>query len=311
MMDAVTRYDVDGVHFDDYFYPYPVSGADHPRRGHVRPVRRRLRQHRRLAARQRRPAGAELGPAHPRGQAVRSSSASARSASGATPPPTRSARRPPGCSPTTRSTPTPARWVKQGWIDYIAPQIYWHIGFAVADYATLVRLVGRRGAPAPTSSCYVGQAAYRAGATGQAAAWQTTGRADRPPPLQPRPPAGARRHLLQRQGRPGRPDRRDHPGGRRPLQQARAGPARRLGGRPPAAPAHHRRDPAPAAGSRSPGNAAAPAPGVRRSTGSTAPAPPTRAPSPTPATCSARPRRAAPDLHRRHRHGHRRPTPTT
>lgn len=26
MMDAVRRYDVDGVHFDDYFYPYPVAG---------------------------------------------------------------------------------------------------------------------------------------------------------------------------------------------------------------------------------------------------------------------------------------------
>ena len=23
----MSRYDVDGVHFDDYFYPYPVSGA--------------------------------------------------------------------------------------------------------------------------------------------------------------------------------------------------------------------------------------------------------------------------------------------
>lgn len=26
--DVVTRYDIDGVHFDDYFYPYPVQGAD-------------------------------------------------------------------------------------------------------------------------------------------------------------------------------------------------------------------------------------------------------------------------------------------
>ena len=25
-MDAVKRYDIDGVHFDDYFYPYPVAG---------------------------------------------------------------------------------------------------------------------------------------------------------------------------------------------------------------------------------------------------------------------------------------------
>ena len=27
IMDVVARYDVDGVHLDDYFYPYPVKGA--------------------------------------------------------------------------------------------------------------------------------------------------------------------------------------------------------------------------------------------------------------------------------------------
>lgn len=30
VMDIVTRYDVDGIHFDDYFYPYPVAGSDFP-----------------------------------------------------------------------------------------------------------------------------------------------------------------------------------------------------------------------------------------------------------------------------------------
>lgn len=30
VMDIVTRYDVDGIHFDDYFYPYPVAGKDFP-----------------------------------------------------------------------------------------------------------------------------------------------------------------------------------------------------------------------------------------------------------------------------------------
>lgn len=30
VMDIVNRYDVDGIHFDDYFYPYPVEGADFP-----------------------------------------------------------------------------------------------------------------------------------------------------------------------------------------------------------------------------------------------------------------------------------------
>lgn len=30
VMDIVNRYDVDGIHFDDYFYPYPAKGADFP-----------------------------------------------------------------------------------------------------------------------------------------------------------------------------------------------------------------------------------------------------------------------------------------
>jgi uncharacterized lipoprotein YddW (UPF0748 family) len=30
IMDVVRRYDIDGVHFDDYFYPYPVSGVSFP-----------------------------------------------------------------------------------------------------------------------------------------------------------------------------------------------------------------------------------------------------------------------------------------
>ena len=30
VMDIVNRYDVDGIHFDDYFYPYPAKGVDFP-----------------------------------------------------------------------------------------------------------------------------------------------------------------------------------------------------------------------------------------------------------------------------------------
>lgn len=30
VMDIVNRYDVDGIHFDDYFYPYPVEGKSFP-----------------------------------------------------------------------------------------------------------------------------------------------------------------------------------------------------------------------------------------------------------------------------------------
>jgi len=28
--DIVTRYDVDAIHMDDYFYPYPIAGTPFP-----------------------------------------------------------------------------------------------------------------------------------------------------------------------------------------------------------------------------------------------------------------------------------------
>jgi uncharacterized lipoprotein YddW (UPF0748 family) len=53
-------------------------------------------------------------------------------------------------------------WVKRGAVDYIAPQIYWNIGYDIADYATLVRwwsdVVAGTGV-----KLYIGQAAYRTG----------------------------------------------------------------------------------------------------------------------------------------------------
>jgi uncharacterized lipoprotein YddW (UPF0748 family) len=39
--DVVKRYDVDGVHIDDYFYPYKVQGPERPQRR--LPGRRELR----------------------------------------------------------------------------------------------------------------------------------------------------------------------------------------------------------------------------------------------------------------------------
>ena len=88
MMDAVTRYDIDAVHFDDYFYPYPVVGQTFHDDAHVRAVRRGPVP-RRLAARQHRPADQRDGLGASRRPSRGSSSASARSGSGATQAPTR------------------------------------------------------------------------------------------------------------------------------------------------------------------------------------------------------------------------------
>ena len=52
------------------------------------------------------------------------------------------------------------RWVQEGWVDFIIPQIYWHIGFDIADYEILLRwwedLV--RGTDV---NLYIGHAAWR------------------------------------------------------------------------------------------------------------------------------------------------------
>ena len=142
------------VHFDDYFYPYPVSRAGLPRRGHLRPVRRAASPPRRLAAQQRQPAGR----ARCSGGSTRPSRGSKFGISpfgiwrNAGHRPARLAT-PPASSPTTPSTPTPARWVKQGWIDYIAPQIYWHIGHAAGRLRGAGPLVVRAWSRAPTCSC--------------------------------------------------------------------------------------------------------------------------------------------------------------
>ena len=51
-------------------------------------------------------------------------------------------------------------WLKAGTIDYIVPQIYWEIGYAPADYETLVRWWSNE-VKNSNVSLYIGQAAYR------------------------------------------------------------------------------------------------------------------------------------------------------
>ncbi|WP_455432892.1 family 10 glycosylhydrolase [Streptosporangium soli] len=172
VMDAVTRYDLDGVHLDDYFYPYPVSGQTIPdaatyaqygggftsihdwRRDNVNVLVKELDQRIHTAKPEVRFGVSPFGIWRNSATDPLGSQTSGMQSYDAIYADTR-------------------RWVKEGWVDYIAPQIYWHIGFATADYETLtawwaatVRGTGVQ--------LLVGQAAYRAGASGQDAAWQRT-----------------------------------------------------------------------------------------------------------------------------------------
>jgi uncharacterized lipoprotein YddW (UPF0748 family) len=171
MLDAVRRYPVDGVHLDDYFYPYPVAGrpfdddAAHARHGGGfasradwrrdnvdRLVRETAEDIRRI-----RP-GARFGispfgvwrnaATDPRGSDTRA-----------------------GVQTYDDLHADTRKWVKEGWIDYVVPQLYWNIGLAAADYATLVPWWAEV-ARGSRTKLYVGEALYKAGDAAQGAAWR-------------------------------------------------------------------------------------------------------------------------------------------
>nr|WP_308288519.1 family 10 glycosylhydrolase [Streptomyces macrolidinus] len=170
IMDAVERYEIDGVHFDDYFYPYPVSGQDFPdddafaAYGTGFSDRAAWRRHNvDLLVR-------EMGA---RVRAVRPQAAFGISPFGIW----RNAANDPRGSATAGTQSYDALnadtlgWVRNGWLDYIAPQLYWSIGLQVADYAVLAPWWAQavRGTDV---QLWIGQAVYKAGDPDQPAPWQ-------------------------------------------------------------------------------------------------------------------------------------------
>ncbi|GAA2451135.1 glycoside hydrolase family 10 protein [Streptomyces glaucus] len=171
MLDAVERYPVDAVHFDDYFYPYPVAGrtfdddAAYARYGGGFASRADWRRDnidrlvRETAARVReiRP-GTRFGispfgvwrnaATDPRGSATRA-----------------------GVQTYDDLYADTRAWVREGLLDYIVPQLYWHIGLPAADYAELLRWWAKV-ARGSRTKLYAGEALYKAGDPAQPAAWQ-------------------------------------------------------------------------------------------------------------------------------------------
>jgi uncharacterized lipoprotein YddW (UPF0748 family) len=171
MLDAVRKYPVDAVHFDDYFYPYPVAGETfdddeaYARHGGGFPDRAAWRRDnidrlvREMAARIKRTRPGTRFGISPFGV-------------------WRNAATDPLGSDTTAGVQTyddlhadTRTWVRENWIDYVVPQIYWNIGFAAADYAKLLPWWAEVARGSGTR-LYVGEALYKAGDPAQPAAWQ-------------------------------------------------------------------------------------------------------------------------------------------
>jgi uncharacterized lipoprotein YddW (UPF0748 family) len=158
--DIVRRYDIDAIHMDDYFYPYRIAGASFPddttfsryhdlylpsqrddwRRNNVDQIIRQI--HDSIKAIK---PWIEFGIS-PFGVWRNGSRDTMGSATRA------------GQTNYDDLFADILKWQKNGWIDYVVPQLYWHIGFAVADYAILAKWWN-----AHTFGCplYIGQAFYR------------------------------------------------------------------------------------------------------------------------------------------------------
>lgn len=55
------------------------------------------------------------------------------------------------------------KWLKEGWIDYVTPQLYWNIGFKAADYTVLIDWWSKH---SYGKHLYIGQGVYRVGGKG-------------------------------------------------------------------------------------------------------------------------------------------------
>ena len=216
ILHAVEHYDLDGVHFDDYFYPYPVSGQMIPdaatfaahgagfdtveawRRHNVDTFVRTVSERIKAAKpwvkfgispfgiwrnRTTDPLGSDTG----------------------------------GSQSYDLQFADTRRWVLEGWLDYINPQIYWQFGLAVADYAKLVPWWADVAAASGTH-LYIGEALYKvtSGVFTDPAELSNHLAFDRQ--VDADAGARARQRVLLGEPRAGRPEGVDVPGARRALR---------------------------------------------------------------------------------------------
>jgi uncharacterized lipoprotein YddW (UPF0748 family) len=163
VLDVVRRYDVDGIHFDDYFYPAPQTGvtfdddaafAQDPRGFTTKADWRRD--------------NVDL--------FVRTVADSIQAAKpwvkfGISPPGVwRNGTSVGGTATTAFQSYTDIfadsrKWLQQGWVDYLAPQVYWTSTTAAARYDLIVPWWSQQVLPAVPRHVYIGHAAYKVSAT--------------------------------------------------------------------------------------------------------------------------------------------------
>jgi uncharacterized lipoprotein YddW (UPF0748 family) len=161
--DIVQRYDVDGIHFDDYFYPNATFNDDATYNADPRGISDRgdwRRDNVNLLIQQVSSTIAGLKPwvkfgVSPSG-IYRNSTNPAIGTNTS------------GLQHYVTLFADSRKWLQEGWIDYLAPQVYWYIGQPGADYGRVVpwwndNTYGRH--------MYIGMAGYKVNDPAQGTAW--------------------------------------------------------------------------------------------------------------------------------------------
>ncbi len=136
--DIVTRYDVDGIHMDDYFYPYPAAGQtipdDQQYRQYSNGIKDRgdwRRYNVNLFIKQFYETVHQAKPWVKVGISPFGIYRNKRSAD--------IGSNTKGLQNYDDLYADVLLWINNGWLDYCVPQIYWEIGNKAADYDTLIR----------------------------------------------------------------------------------------------------------------------------------------------------------------------------
>ena len=164
IVDVVKRYDVDGIHFDDYFYPNGTTGDDAAYnadpRGFPATIAGRADWRRDNVNMLIKRVSDSINVLKPWVKFGVSPSGIYRSSTD------------PGIgSPTSSGAlqhysalfADTKKWIQSGWVDYLTPQVYWYIGQTGSDYKLLVPWWNNN---AYGRHIYVGMADYKVNTTG-------------------------------------------------------------------------------------------------------------------------------------------------
>lgn len=135
--DIVERYDVDGIHLDDYFYPYKIKGRDFPDAASYRRYGNGMDKD----DWRRSNCDSLIYLLHQTIAAINPTVKFGISPFGVW----RNKKDDPEGSNTQAGSPAYddlyadiLLWLEKGWVDYVAPQLYWEIGHPLCDYRVLL-----------------------------------------------------------------------------------------------------------------------------------------------------------------------------